>query len=495
MEQGEHAEHDYHVVHRCRYTSCRILPFAETNEYVQEYYSQRQSQCPYSRRLYVVGYRRTYHVGLHYTQALAAREFGIREAFGIEFLKAFEYCLIDHIVHFLAGFLAHELGGYLHLAFGTECLYFRALFFSVFHQYVAQAGRHLFGGHGLVEAYRICASADEIDALIETAHGHCRKRTYHQYGGKYIERILFGYELEIGVHEPVLDDAGRYVQFAAVFQVGFYKQAGNEYGSYQRCDNTYHHRCGKTLDRPFTEGEKYKAREERRDIGVYDRGIGIAVTVADSLLVGLAQAKFLLYTFVYYNIGVHRHTYRKYDTGYTWKRERSAQRGKYAEYEQYVHEYGYIRIESGFAVKEHHPHQYYHECYRERYHTGGNGFLSERRSYYFGLHDTCRGWEFSGLQDVSQVFCFLDIELSRYFRTSSCYHALDAWCGIYVLVQYYGYEIITRRVVFPLLGHLGPYRGAGSVHRHAYSRLAVFVIALIRIVYHIARKGRYALAV
>ena len=225
----------------------------------------------------------------------------------------------------MARFLAHELGGDLHLTVGTERLHLRQLVLAVLDQYFFQTLGHFGRYHRLVETNGISTTAHKVDALVKPTNAHGQERHHDQNEGHAIEQILFLDKLEIRVGKEILGQRSVHAQGTSAFHIAIDEHTRDKDRGDHRSDDTDHHRGGKSLDRSLSEDEQDKAGEERSGLRVDDRRQSVLVTVGYGLFAGFPGAEFLLDSFVDDHVGIHRHTDGQDDTGKSRQGERRPQ--------------------------------------------------------------------------------------------------------------------------------------------------------------------------
>ncbi len=185
----------------------------------------------------------------------------------------------------------------------------------------------MLGSYGLVETYHECTASGEVYAVVHAAH---EERCHGSDDENYRYHIgIFAYAEEVGlcIGKEILGKAVREFNVLFFLKSCDEDQPRDEYRSEQRSYDTYY-KCGsEALYGTRTEDEEHYTGDERRDVGVEDRRHCVPVTGGDGGAETLTGAQFLLDTFVYKNVGIHRHTHGKHYTRDTGQRQYGAECG------------------------------------------------------------------------------------------------------------------------------------------------------------------------
>ena len=195
-----------------------------------------------------------------------------------------------------------------------------------------------------------------------------------------------------------------------------------EHGCEERAEDTDNPCGGKALDGAGTEGQQDDTCDERGEVRVEDGAERVAITCLDGFLHHLSGAQLFLDALIDKHVGIYRSTQRQHHTGYTTHGEGCLERGKDTEGKEYVDYQGQV----SYRTRDDIVHQYHvddkqHKGYDERYNTLLDRLGTQRRTYYFFLYDTGRGWHTSRLQRVGQVFGHLNGKVTRYSRLAAVY--------------------------------------------------------------------------
>ena len=239
------------------------------------------------------------------------------------------------------------------------------------------------------------------------------------------------------------------------------QQTRDEDGAEERGDDTDDERRGEALNRTVTEDEEHDTGDDRRQVTVDDRRVGLRETVLDGQREALASAELLLDALVDDDVGIDGHTHRQHDTRNTRKGQHGTERDKHAHQQEDVEEQGDIGHPTGRLVEQAHVEEHQDEGDHEREHTGVDRLLAQRRTYDRILDDLGRSGDLTRVEHVGQVLGLLDRKVTRDRRLTLVDLAVHAGGRIDVTVENDGDALadVLARQTCPLLRTLG-------IHRH-----------------------------
>ena len=168
----------------------------------------------------------------------------------------------------------------------------------------------------LLEGHDEVASAGEVDALAQSADGERSDADGDEDAEDGEVAFHVSHEVILRVDHQVLGEpcGERQVQPLVLVHVVLVHQTGEEHGGEEGAGNTDDEGRGEAADGARTEEEQDDTGDDGGQVGVEDRGEGVLVTVLQGALDVLAQAQFLLRTFVDQHVGVDCHTEGEHHT-------------------------------------------------------------------------------------------------------------------------------------------------------------------------------------
>ena len=477
-EQGEEADDDDRGVCQGHDAAETPVPALEAHRDVGEDDQKGEDDGDDGVALDVVGDRGAHLVGGDDTVGVLQRggEVGEGHRLRVEVLQG----LIQHAFDLgvdRGGLILELVGGRdLHLAVATELLDLDGGLGIGQVEGPVHGGADLLGGHGLVEADHIGAAAGEVDAIGEALEEHGSEGDHDEGAGDDVGPLAGTQEVDVRVLEEVLRELVLEGDALAALDAAFEDQAGDEDGGEHRGDDTDDERGREALDRTGAEEEEHETRQEGGHLAVDDGGVGVLVTVGDSLAQALAGLELFLDALVDDHVGVHGHTQRQDETGDTRQRQDGAEGGQGAEEQHDVGQQRDVRGHTRSLVEEEHVDEDEAERDQEGNETGADGLGTEGRADDLLLDDRSRGGQLTGLEDVGKVGGLLDGEVAGDGGGTSGNLVLDGRIGIDRAVEHDG-----DLAADVLLGQAGPDVGAFGVHGHGHTRVTAAALVVVHV--------------
>ena len=164
----------------------------------------------------------------------------------------------------------------------------------------------------------------------------------------------------------------------------------------------------------------------------------------------------------------------------------TAHGGEHADDEEDVQQQGEVSDQTGAAVVQEHVDDNQDEGTEEGEQTGTDRFLTQRRSYDFGLDDVDAGFKVTGVQHGGEVLSLFDGEVAGDFRVTVRNLAAHGRCGIDELVKHDGDagRVVGRALGGSLAGDFTPLVGSLVFHRHVDDHAVVLIDILTGVAHH-----------
>ncbi len=160
--------------------------------------------------------------------------------------------------------------------------------------------------------------AFEIDTQFKSTGKHGDQTDNNKYPRSDISYFPFAKPIHIDVRKMILRRFRPEGDIPAFLYPPVNDQSSNEDSSEEWGNNTNNQDYRKSLDGTQTKVGQNKSNKYRRNVGINDRRIGMLETIRYCCPKAFSGSQFFTGTLIDDNVGIHCHTYRQYDTSYTW---------------------------------------------------------------------------------------------------------------------------------------------------------------------------------